>query len=514
QAAHSHLQQVFAVRGFILWDNSWYLGRYSFVNYSFVTYLLSYLIGLKTVAAISIASSAGLISSLSDRVFPGSFPGKSRCSLLAISFIVLTGAWPFLLGTTFLLLALFMYQMGKRLWFVAVAVLVLLTSPLALLALMLIVAVAEMPSGLLQGGSGLSDFVRKSFSSFYLLVVIILGGFQLLSMRAFPDHGYYPFWISDLVLVEIFTLVSFLLVPKRHVLAAKLKALIFGYGLINLVAFLFKSNLGSNATRVVDFALPITVALLGMRNFKPRLPAVILIVLAMVWNFSPLSQIFSSSIYNTSNSAYWEKLKPFLARYLVPGSRVELVDTANHQGDYYLPSMGFPIVRGWFRQDDFPQNQLFYSRGSLSKDQYLSWLKRSGASLVVLPAGPYDFSSVKEAQLLMSGDSGLRLLAEVGDTRIFAVPGDPTIVHAPNGSYISAKIGIDSVSFDAPLSGRYSLSLFYSPYFNASSGAICANTIGLTTWIINNPGPNRLVFDFNFRKAISVLMGHTSGSCR
>lgn len=513
QAAHSHLQQIFGAQGFDLWDNRWYLGRYSFVNYSFAFYLLAYLIGLKTVAVLSIAVLTGLISMLSDRCFPGSFDGSRRLSLLVLPFMVLTGAWPFFLGVVFVLLALVMYHLGWRLLFLIMAVLVLLSSPLALAALVLLIAVAEIPFQLLAPRVHLGNFVRRISTSFYLYTLAFLLVVQLLSLRAFPDHGRYPYWTSDLLLVEVFTVLCYLLVPKNLVYFRQLRILMIGYGLFNLVAFLSGSNLGSNAARVIDFSFPIITALIALSKLSSRIIATVLLLLVLAWNLMPLSQILSSGIYQTSNSAYWSQLKPVLERNVVPGSRIELVDTSNHQGAYYLPEMGFTIVRGWFRQDDFPQNQILYSQAAFSQSQYLSWLRRSGVSLVVLPPGPYDFSSVEEAQLISSGKSGLRLIADIGKSRIFGVPEPTTTVRAPNGTYIGARIGINSVSIDAQLPGIYSLSLFYSPYFKVSDGTVCANTGGMTTWIINNPGPNRLVFDLSLRRVIEVLAGDVSSGC-
>ena len=36
--------------------------------------------------------------------------------------------------------------------------------------------------------------------------------------------------------------------------------------------------------------------------------------------------------------------------------RVEVVASWGHWEADYLPRAGIPIARGWFRQDDFPQN--------------------------------------------------------------------------------------------------------------------------------------------------------------
>ncbi len=512
QAAHSHMQEIFNNHGFDLWDNSWYLGRYSFINYSFAFYGLAYFLGLKVVAVASVASVVALLSLLADRCFPGSFPGRRRLSLLVVPLMVLTGAWPFLLGTVFMLLTLLMRQMRKRILFVIAGTLVLLSSPLALLALVLSIVASEAPLKLHFAAGAWRSFAKRVMSSFYFYVVAALAFVQLLSIRAFPDHGYYPYWISDLILVELFCVICMLVLPGDRHYSTRLRVLIVGYGLVNLIAFFVKSNLGSNATRIIDFSFPVIVALVSLRGLQFRALALVLVP-ALFWNLLPLSQIMSASLYRTSIPSFWEQLKPALSRNIVPGSRVELVDTANHQGAYYLPKMGFPIVRGWFRQDDFPQNELLYSSTPLSGTKYIDWLKSSGASLVLLPPGPYDFSAVAEADLIMSGKSGLKLLAVVGGGRVYGVPGSPTAVRSPEGRYIPATIGPDSLSFRAPQPGSYSLSLFYSPYFKVDGGRICANGDGMTTWEISKPGTHRLVFDLTLNRVMSVLIGRASGAC-
>ena len=50
----------------------------------------------------------------------------------------------------------------------------------------------------------------------------------------------------------------------------------------------------------------------------------------------------------------------YLHAHLSPSYRVEAVDTAEHWPAAYLPDAGIPIVRGWYRQSDFPQNELLY----------------------------------------------------------------------------------------------------------------------------------------------------------
>ena len=40
--------------------------------------------------------------------------------------------------------------------------------------------------------------------------------------------------------------------------------------------------------------------------------------------------------------------------------RVEAVATSGHWDAYYLADKGVPLARGWYRQDDFPENAVLY----------------------------------------------------------------------------------------------------------------------------------------------------------
>ena len=89
---------------------------------------------------------------------------------------------------------------------------------------------------------------------------------------------------------------------------------------------------------------------------------------------------------------YWAPAIRYLHAHLSPSYRVEAVDTAEHWAAAYLPDAGIPIVRGWYRQSDFPQNELLYDR-SLAAAPYEAWLRRLGVRYVVLTDAPVDYSA-------------------------------------------------------------------------------------------------------------------------
>ena len=48
---------MFLRHGFILWDNFWYAGRYSFVTYSLLYYPLAAAFGIRALAVATVAGS-------------------------------------------------------------------------------------------------------------------------------------------------------------------------------------------------------------------------------------------------------------------------------------------------------------------------------------------------------------------------------------------------------------------------------------------------------------------------
>ena len=56
------------------------------------------------------------------------------------------------------------------------------------------------------------------------------------------------------------------------------------------------------------------------------------------------------------------------------------------------PEAGFPITRGWYRQDDFPENEILYS-DDLNRGRTCSWLHERGVRYVLVPGDRLDYSS-------------------------------------------------------------------------------------------------------------------------
>ena len=53
-AAHAYQRTLYLHHGFVLWNNFWYAGRYSFVTYSVLYYPLAALLGIRLLAVLTV----------------------------------------------------------------------------------------------------------------------------------------------------------------------------------------------------------------------------------------------------------------------------------------------------------------------------------------------------------------------------------------------------------------------------------------------------------------------------
>ena len=179
------------------------------------------------------------------------------------------------------------------------------------------------------------------------------------------------------------------------------------YGAACLTFFVVHSAVGENVARLRYLAIPLAVLVLSLREWRPRLVALVVLALAISWNVTPLAASFTRNDDDpAAHAAYWQPAIRFLRRHLTPSYRVEVVDTAGHWAAFYLPDANIPLARGWFRQDDFPQNQVLY--GKLGPEAYLSWLRGLGVRYVVLTRAAPDYSARAEAALVGGAHSPLR----------------------------------------------------------------------------------------------------------
>src|SRR5438105_1639997 len=395
-AAHLYQRTLFLKHGFVLWNNFWYAGRYSFVTYSVLYYPLAGLVGIKVlVLPAAVILGAALAEFLLFRVFPGG------------------GRFPF--------------------------------------------STAELIPA---------------------IVFCVLGGLATLRVeRARPLLFFFVVYLAACV-----------------------------------AAFVVPSQLGENIERVRYAAIPLAVLALSLRRWRPLWLAVPALALAVSWNVTPLAANFthSRSGGDDAQPTYWQPAITYLHAHLGPSYRVEAVDTLGHWAAVYLPDARIPLARGWYRQDDFPQNDVLY--GKLGRGAYLSWLHRLAVRYVVLTDSAPDYSARAEATLLRSGRSGLVPVLRTRHLTLFAVPQPIALVTGPYPAPV-LRLGDTSMTLALGGPGRYRVAVRYSPYWSTTKGCVSEGSDMMLRIVTSNGGDVRLAFKVGAVRALETLVGSGADEC-
>jgi hypothetical protein len=498
-AAHAYQRTVFLEHGFTLWNNFWYAGRYSFISYSVLYYPLAALLGIRLLAVATIATAALAFAVVLGREFGPAARWSIRTFAVVWAGIVLSAAFPFALGAALALLALWAVQTG-RLWrFGLVAALTLAASPLAFLLLALVlagIALGRRPDRRLLTRAGLA--------------VATIGAAGVVLQRAFPGGGRYPFPTIELLAALVFCAIGLALTwgVER---ASVLRAIFVVYAAACAAAFAFPSDLGENIARLRFAALPIGVLLLALRQWRPRIVGVLALGLALSWNISPLVASYASARSDpAAERAYWAPAVAYLGQHLTPSYRVEAVATSGHWEAVYLPRAGIPIARGWFRQDDFPQNRVLY--GDLGPETYVRWLRGLGARYVVLTSAAPDYSARAEAALVRGGRSGLHAVLRTPQLTIYAVPSPQSLVTGPAPARV-LTLSQNGVRLALARPGSYRLAIRYSVYWQAHGACVAPAKDGMITFTTRRVGVVDLHFDVDAGRVIASLEGQEHRRC-
>jgi len=498
-AAHVYQRAVYLKDGFELWNNFWYAGRYSFVTYSVLYYPLAALVGIKLLGVVSIGAAAVAFAAILRREWGPAAQWSGRIFAVVWAGLVLSAAFPFVLGFAFALLALWALQAGRRWSFGCLTALALAASPLAFLLLALVL-----------GGIALS---RRGHGIRLVpgLIVAAAGATWILVWRLFPTDGRYPFPTGTLAAACLFC-VGGAAFTWRVERARVLHSIFLVYLAANLVSYAVPSTVGENIARLRFAAIPIVVLALSLRSWRPRPLAIVALALATSWNVTPLAASFVRERTDpTVNASYWRPAIAFLQQHLTPSYRVEVVDTAGHWAARYLPEAGIPLARGWFRQDDFPANKVLYEE--LGPRTYLTWLRSLAIRYVVLTDATSDYSAQAEARLLGSGRSGLPRVFQSAHLSIYEVPSPRSLVTGPSESRV-ITLTAREISIVVRRPGSYRIAVRYSPYWRPSQGCIKKGPDEMLRLVTKTGGPILLRFDFQAGRLLAPFGGARTAVCR
>jgi hypothetical protein len=498
-AAHVYQRTLYLQHGLTFWNNLWYAGRYSFVTYSLIYYPLAALLGIKVLAVSTIAAASLAFSMVAWREWGVQARWSSRAFAVVWAGIVCSAAFPFALGAALALLALWAVQARQLRRFALLALLSLAASPVAFLLLaVVLLAVAA------------SHRTERRFLRRAGLVVTVLGGVELVLWRLFPSAGRYPFSTSELAAALVFCSIGTAL-TWRNARAGPLRYVFPAYAAACAASYLVPSGLGENIDRLRFLAVPLALLVLALRGWRPLHVSLLTLGLAVLWNVSPLATSFAHAQSDPSaRASYWAPAIRYLKRHLSPNYRVEVVDTTGHWEAVYLPRAGIPLARGWFRQDDFPNNALLYGR--LGPSAYTSWLHRLGIGYVVQSDAPPDYSAQTEGRLIRSGHLPLRLALTAAHLRIYAVRAPEPIITGPGRPSVTS-LGNSSITVSLTRPGTYRMAINASPYWHTTAGCVTAGRDGMIRLRAAHAGQIRLSFDFNTTSALNAITGDTADSC-
>ncbi|HET7127988.1 MAG TPA: hypothetical protein VFJ93_02815 [Gaiellaceae bacterium] len=499
-AAHSYQRTFLLQHGFAIWNNFWYAGRYSFVTYSVLYYPLAALVGIRVLAVLSVAGCALGFSAVVLRQWGPSSRLASRTFAVLSAGIVASAAFPFALGFSFALLALWALQARRRGWFAACALLTLAASPLGFA--FLVVALVGVVSA------------RRTLRDANVQIAAVVGciALELVLWRLFGDGGHFPYGLLQLAPSLLFGGIG--LVVTRGIPEARLlRGLFWTYLGVCIVAYLVPTAVGSNLERLRYVALPVAFIAAALRAWRPLWLVVPAALLAGIWNTTPIfSTLARASTDPESSRAYWQPAVSYLRDNLSPSYRVEVVDTAEHWPAAYLPDAGIPIVRGWYRQSDFPQNKLLYD-SKLGGRAYRAWLRRLAVRYVLLTDAPVDYSSRREAALIRTGRSGLIPVKVLPHMTVYELRDATPLVTGPASATVMwlwpQRL---VVAVGAP--GTYRIRVRWSPYWHSSNGCVSRAPDGLTRITTRETGLIELRFGVSVKRGLQTLTGTIPGCSR
>jgi hypothetical protein len=498
-AAHLYLRSFFLQHGFSLWNNFWYAGRYQFVTYSIIYYPLAALLGLNTVSILSVAMAAYGFTVVAGRQWGRTARWSSRSFAVAWPGVVLTGTLPFALGIALAFLGLVALQQQRYRLVALWAVLALAASPLAFA-----VVAAPLAGTMIANRTDFRRFVRPA------AVVVGAGAAELLLWRLFPATGHEPFWSGELIGACVFSFLGASLTWRVEG-TRMLRWPFVLYGLASIVVFFVPTELGGSIARIRLAAVPIGILIVAHRKWRPLPVCVLAMGLAVWWNVGALTSAYAGAATDPgSKASFWQPAITYLQSHLTPDYRVEVVDTVGHWPAMYFPQAGIPLARGWFRQDDFPQNNLLYH--PLTPDQYVAWLHSLGIEYVVLSDAPSDFSSAGEAALLQSGRSGLAPAWRSSNLTVYGVPGAQAMVTGP-GSPAVVRLEPASMSLSLGQAGSYRVAVRWSPYWKTSDGCLEQASDGMIRLTTDRPGLVELTFGVNPSAALHALTHASTPAC-
>lgn len=468
-AAQLFRVELFASDGFLAWNNYWYGGHY-LLGYSLLFPPLGAALGASVAGGLAAVVATALFGLLARRHY------GSRAHLATLWFgagmiaTLLSGRLTFALGVAIGLAALVALD-RRRPWLAApLAAATSFASPVAGFFLVLIGAALALTGD------------RSRSAALALPAAAPVAAMAL----AFGSTGSEPYVLSSLAGTVAVGLGVLLALPRRE------RLLRAGAGLYLVAvacAFAIPNALGGNIARL-SCLLAGPLVVLALNGPRRRLLLALLAIPLLYWQWQGAIRDVSRAAGDPSvqREFYTPLLAELQERSGGAPVRIEVPSTLDRWEVYYM-SPKFLLARGWERQQETADSQLFKSRLSLAS--YRQWLLAHGVTYVALPDVTLDYLAQREAALIRQGLPYLDPIWANDDWRLFAVRGATGLVDAP--ARLSA-VGADWFDLRSPRAGSFLLRIHFSPYWAVSGGeGICLRERGQWTLVeLSRPGSFRV----------------------
>lgn len=501
--APAHLYRTFLVRdGVFVWDNFWYEGHYPLASYSLLYYLPAALFQNLPLVFVAAVVSTMLFASIAHREWGAAAIWPTRVFGVLAAAPLFTGLYSYSLGFTAMLGVLWALQ-KKRIWVaIGLAALTLGFSPLAFAFLCLIL------------GAVIVAHRRLTRSTVLFGVALVaIASVEVGALLAFPSPGVYPFHGIALFSVLVVSALGTLLARRSHA-GAPFAAFFVLWALSSVVAYVVPTPLGDNWTRLSAFIFPLMLMTASLASFRPRRLVVVALAAAFAFNVVPYALLIPYRLDGRpASERFWRPAISFVSRNSGPNFRIEVVPTSSHWESYWLPSAGFPLARGWYRQLDMVDNPILYSK-HVDAAQYRHWLRSVAVKYVLIPATHLDpRGGPTEARLVRSSGSGLVLVYRSQNWTIYELPHPTPLLTGP-GKATLTHFGHSSIAGQVSKPGRYLLRVHYIPYWKMVGTGCVRHGPAKMTWLeLSAAGPFSLTVPDTPTALFDAATDGHKGSC-
>ncbi len=530
-AAQVYRVSLFRHVGFAVWDEHWYAGH-ALPGYSLLFPSLAALLGLRTVAVLSVLASAVLCERLLREIYGDGEAVRWGAVWFALAALadIWIGRLTFALGVSFAVAALLVYVRGRPGVAVVLAALCAAASPVAGLLLALLAFTCSL----------LSRSPRA------ILVLGAPAAAVAVALAAlFSEGGWEPYPFTSF-LATTAAVVGFLLVLPARERGLSVGALIYlgvcvlsvalhtpmganveRYGLLLGAPLLLctltgAGRVGAGRGRTGGSDASIAGAYLGDRSASDAsagsvrggstgvhtvrgsglfVPAVAVVLCGIaVWTvWGPVRETVAVAGDPSTGAAYYAPLRRFLTSHGGSLVRVEVPFTRSHwEAAWLAPAVS--LARGWEKQLDTRYDMVLLRHG-LTAGAYRAWLQRQAVGYVALPDVPLDPSSAQEGRLIERGLPYLREIFASRHWRVYRVLHATPLVRGPGRL---AALGHDSFALSASRPGSFLVRIHYTRYWVLTEGAGCVGPgpEGWTTVDAGRPGSVVVAARFSLGRAL------------